>query len=235
MPQFTPFLRYAGFGAIAGFVMFSMSPAQAADFSFRGSFERDDEVQLFNFTVGALSDVTLRTYSYAGGTQADGTVVPRGGFDPILALFDATGALIGQNDDGASPNVPVDPVTNRTYDTFLQVALAPGNYTVAVMQFNNFAVSPNLANGFTRQGQGNFTSTAFLASPNCGQPAFCDFTGNGRTNAWAFDILNVSAAVEVPIDPTDPTTPIPEPLTLGGTLLAFGGLVTARRRKAQRV
>lgn len=68
--------------------------ASAVDFSFSGMFTGDDDVQLFDFSVGMASLVTFRTLSYAGGTNAAGTVIARGGFDPILALFDSRGFLI---------------------------------------------------------------------------------------------------------------------------------------------
>src|SRR5262245_47769873 len=99
------------------FILAQVSVAQADNFSFTGSFTQDDNVQLFNFTVGALSTVTLRTWSYAGGNNSAGNAISRGGFDPILALFNATtGALIGQNDDGSG--VPTD-ITGVAYDTLL--------------------------------------------------------------------------------------------------------------------
>src|ERR1051325_2516446 len=69
--------------------------------SFAGNFVHDDDVQQFNFTVGAASpNVILRAWSYAGGVNAAGQVIQRGGFDTILALFNSAGTLIGQNDDG---------------------------------------------------------------------------------------------------------------------------------------
>ena len=71
------------------------------NFSFAGTFGDDDDVQLFNFTANGASTVSLVSFSYAGGTQANGNVVVRGGFDPILALFDSSGALVGQNDDSS--------------------------------------------------------------------------------------------------------------------------------------
>lgn len=175
------------------------SAANAADFSFRGTFPADDTVQLFNFTVNTGSDITLRSLSYAGGTQADGTVISAGGFDPILTLFDAsTGNRIGQNDDGTSPNVGIDPVTGNTYDTFLQTFVNPGQYTVAVSQFNNFA-GENLSDPFPNAGQRNFTATF-----GCNAGQFCDATGDSRTNFWAFDILNVNLATA------------PQPVALSG-------------------
>jgi hypothetical protein len=158
---------------IAGALLTSGTAASAADFSYTGSLPTANTVQLFTFTVGTASTVTLRSYSYAGGTNAAGQVIARGGFDPILALFDGSGLLIGENDDGGS-NVPADSATGNRYDVFLSQLLGPGNYTVSVAAYSNFAVGPNLSNGF--QGTGSF--------------------GN-RTNQWAFDILNVNGATQV--------------------------------------
>src|SRR5690606_15868189 len=108
-------------------------------FTFSGMLLDDNDVLFFDFSVSETSLITLRTYSYAGGTAGDGTVVPAGGFDPILALFDGvTGNLIGQNDDGGG-NVPSDPTTGLNYDTFFQETVSPGDYTVAVSVFSNFA------------------------------------------------------------------------------------------------
>jgi len=125
--------------------------ANAATFSFAGTFAQDDNVQLFNFETESESDVTLRTYSFAGGTQADGNVVSPGGFDPILSLFDSTGALIANNDDDMDGG-SVDPVTGVAYDSFLTTALAPGNYTVALTQYDNFASGTDLSDGFLYDG-----------------------------------------------------------------------------------
>src|SRR3954449_4659978 len=121
-----------------GLGILAASLASAANFSFQGSLTRDDQVQLFTFSVGSASTVTLRTWSYAGGVNAAGATIARGGFDPILALFDSTGARINQNDDGNS-NVPADSVTTAHFDTFLQSVLGPGVYTVSVMEYDNFA------------------------------------------------------------------------------------------------
>jgi hypothetical protein len=174
--------------------------AKAADFSFRGTFASDDAVQFFGFTVSQNSTVTLKSLSYAGGTQADGTVVSAGGFDPILSLFDSTGSRVGQNDDGSSPNVTADPATGLTYDTFFQSAVTPGNYTVAVSQYNNFA-GANSTDPFPNTGQPNFT-----ASYGCRAGQFCDLGGNSRTNHWAFDILNVDQADAPPPEPVSFTS-----------------------------
>jgi hypothetical protein len=209
------------------FIVAGVSVAHADNFSFTGNFAQDDNVQLFNFTVvGAQTTVTLRTFSYAGGTNSAGTVITRGGFDPILALFNATtGALTAQNDDGTFPQVPMD-ITGQAFDTLLSSSLAAGNYTVAVMQYDNFAVGPDLSNGFVKQGQGNFTASF---DARCTQGRFVDvsdsFPNDCRDSHWAFDILNVSSATVVP------GVPEPGSLVLLGTGILGLGIARFRNRQ----
>jgi len=178
-----------------GFITGSVN---AADFSFTGNFEHDDEVQEFNFIVTApTSDVTLRTWSYAGGTNGAGAEVARGGFDPIVALFDGSGNLVGQNDD--SHLVP-DSVSGYALDSLLMRDLSAGNYTATVTQYISFANGRLLADGFHGTGYTNFGS---------------------RDSHWALDILNVSSASVG----ASYISPIPEPESYA-LLLAGLGLIT---------
>lgn len=207
------------------FVALAAPFASADNFSFQGTFTADDNVQLFNFTVGATSNVVLQTWSYAGGVDAAGVTIPRGGFDPILAVFNSAGTEIGQNDDGGS-SVPADSVTGQHYDTYLQLtSLSPGTYTASVMEYDNFAVGPNLSDGFTRTGQGDFTSAY-----GCSAGIFCDVSGvaagNSRTGNWEFDILGVNAAST----PGGPSSSTPEPASIGLLVLGAAGLVVARKK-----
>jgi len=198
-------------------VVLAVAPATYANnFSFTGSFTQDDNVQLFTVTVPVTSTVTFRTWSYAGGVNAAGQTIPHGGFDPILAVFDSTGLLIGQNDDGGCALVNADPVTGQCYDTYFTTSLIPGIYTVSVMEYDNFAIGPNLSNGFLQQGQGNFTGPDF-----CGVTGgFYDVTCDQRTNQWAFDALNVGNVT---------TTPEPSSLMLlGSGVIGLAGVI---RRK----
>jgi hypothetical protein len=186
-----------------------VSPARAGALDYLGSFTTDSQVQLFNFTVSSSSLVTIRTLGYAGGPDAYGFNIARGGFDPIVSLFNSAGALIAEQDDG-SPRV--DSVTGAALDSLTSLVLAAGVYRVALTEAFNFALGPTFADGFLETGQGNFTSIF-----GCAAGRFCDATGNGRTGNYALEIVGVGV--------------VPEPATLVLLGLGFAALRGIRRKR----
>ena len=192
----------SAFPAFAAASFSFAAPASATDFSYTGTLNDPNDVLMFNFTVGSPSTITLRSYSYAGGTNAAGTPISGGGFDPILTLFDSTGLEINHNDDGGSAHVPCD--AGRCYDVYLQQLLSPGTYTVSIQAYSNFAIGPNLSDGFENDG-----------------------TFNGRTSFYAFDILNVDQAIQV-------AGAVPEPSTWAMMLFGFGAAGVALRRQKKK-
>lgn len=172
-----------------------LPPVHAATVSFTGTFLQDDDVQSFAFSVSAPGTVILQTFGYAGGTNGAGNTIAAGGFDPTVSLFDSTGALLlFQDDDTPECNVvAADPVTGECFDVYVSTTLAVGSYLAVITQFDNHANGPNLSDGFTQDGAGNFTA-AFGCEPGL----FCDVDADARTGAFALDITTPNAVVPVP-------------------------------------
>jgi hypothetical protein len=215
-------------GLVISVVCLSAGLARANDFSFTGTFVQDDQLQLFLFTAPSANTI-VRTWGYAGGTNANGQVIPAGGFDPLLSVFDATGGLVGSsslialNDAGTpcpdqAPNcASADPVTGSAWDALLVLdTLNPGGtYALILSQTNNDPnqITGTFGDGLSHSGVGNFTAAEFHC---CGTTPFWDGNCDQRTGNWAVDISGVGAAINAGAIIT------PEP----GSLLVFAAGIT---------
>jgi hypothetical protein len=161
------------FRALA-FALVASLPVRATDMSVTGNLSDDNNVQFFSFPVFTESLVTIQTVSYAGGVTASGTIIPRGGFDPILGLFNSSGARLAVNDEYIG--APVDPVSGGAFDSQIQQTLTPGTYTVSISQFANFP-GPTITTPFPSSGTSGF---------------FDPITQTQRTSFFAFGILNIN-------------------------------------------
>ena len=166
----------------------------AAVLTYSGMFDSDDGVAFFGFTMDSPGTTEIRTLSAANG-----------GFDPYLSLFDANGMqlLLDLNEDEPGCGCLDSLITLTT----------PGSYILALTQSGNFPVGPTLADGFSQQGNGNFTGGPFL-----------DVFGDTRTGDWEVEINGPVSA---------PTGEVPEPAT--AALLAAGlcALAVIRKRRAR--
>jgi hypothetical protein len=212
------------------FIALALAPliSRATNVTLEGTFNADDNVQLFTVAIAAPAAVDIRSYGYAGGTTSTGTVVPAGGFDTILTLFDASGVFIDDNDEGAG--VALDPLTGLAADARITTTLTAGNYIVALTQFDSFSIG-NLADGFAETGNPHFTADpSFTTGGSCPGGLFRDISGtagNCRTGNWGVDFVTVASVTPVA------STPEPSVMLLTGIGLAL--LVVGRwgwRRKA---
>lgn len=200
--------RYAAI-ATAVFATAAAAQASAATFSFTGSLAKDNDKAAYVFTVAAPTTVTLTSLGYAGGINGAGATIARGGFDPVLSLYDATGTAVDFNDDGLG--APIDTVTGVGADSILSLSLAAGTYKVYLTQYNNFGPI-TLPASFAFDGQPNFRG------------GFVDFYGNQRSGNWALDISGVNGAI---------AGSVPETASWVMTILGLGMVgAVARRRNA---
>jgi len=160
--------------------------------NFSGTFSADDNMVLFTYSVQNLSQVDIFTTSYASG-----------GFSPVITVFDSTG-LFAIDAQGIGSDASLSWVSN------------PGEqYLVVLTEYPNVSFGPlsHFSDGFTLQGQGNFTA----------KPPFNPFLPGGfyepggvqRTGNWAITFSSNDMTLVV--------TPaaVPEP---SSAFLWFGGV-----------
>jgi len=178
-----------------------------------------DASVLADYLKDPTPGVALRTWSYAGGTNAAGQTIARGGFEPYLNLYMADGTQMNPGQSGGcAGGLALDPITKVCGDVYYPTTLSfpggvwdAGTYTVVLSTFANPGVG-NLSDGFFApavlglNGPSNFTcqvgSPGYQGNPptiGVDQP-FCDefLPGTERTGNWALDILNVDSATEAP-------------------------------------
>jgi len=193
--------------------------SHAASISYTGNFVQDDDLVTFGFDLASATTVTLRTWSFAGGTDAGGSAIPAGGFAPVLSLFDAGGSqdlLAVDRDGGSGPCGPraVDPSSGFCWDAYLNLDLAAGSYLLVLTEDDNTPNGPTFADGFFQSGQGNFTAAEFGGPPGA---QFILVDGSQRTSSWAVDLIGVA----IP-------TPEPPPALLLLLCGAYIGVIASR-------
>jgi hypothetical protein len=206
--------------------------------SFTGTLSSPEDVFETTFNLTAADTVTIQTWGFGGGTNAAGRVIPAGGFDPLIALFDGPAATATIATDGSgNPLADADNLLNAPWsfvgncppagtvaigtdndcgDDFMQAALGAGTYTLVLTDANYIPLAI-FDNGSLAEGFLDFTSGVFQT---CDPVSNACITPNAN---WAVDIV-VSAQ----------STATPEPsalLLLSIGLAALAGLKQVHNRR----
>jgi hypothetical protein len=140
-----------GIATSIGMVMNSTS-AHGANLSFTGNLADPNARPLFTFTVDGISNVTLQSYSWGGGTNAAGTSISSGGFDLNMTLFDAAGNWYDERDDIGLGNL----------DFQFSRVFPAGMYQVAIAAFGNSSAGfGTLATPFNGAGDFDNRTSAY--------------------------------------------------------------------------
>ena len=153
-----------------------------------------------SFVVNTTTTMEAITYSYGGGTSLTGPVVPSGGLEPYLSLFDAGGNFLASTFSGTTCPPGANTVGGNCFDVSLDGGtLTPGTYFIALTAFENMSFAENLGSGTLADG---FTGLGNL--------------GSGENLNYAFDIILPQNVV-----PTNSPEPGAMTLWLIGTAAIF--------------
>ena len=157
--------------------------AHAATTSLVGALDpgNPQDVVLHVVTLSAPGNLSIQSWGYGGssaapaGTNAQGSAIGAGGFDPYVSVFSGSGAsatFLGSNDDGNCP--PGTPSDALCGDSTLTLGPLPaGTYTVAISAFLNMSLAENLGSGTLGDGfigLGSFGTRSHLYAVDLGGP-----------------------------------------------------------------
>jgi hypothetical protein len=197
--------------------------------SYTGALNSPEDTWETDVTLSGAGTLTVQTWGFGGGTNAAGTVIPSGGFDPFVGVFDSSGDLVEGTSDvlsnftsftGCPPAglVTIGSVAGNCGDITMSLPVAAGTYTVLLSDAdyipNAIFDSPsygNLSEGFTDLTGGAFQTCADLN--DC----------NNDTANWALDVTTPMRV-----------TATPEPVSLTVCGLGFLAIVATKKLKKEK-
>jgi hypothetical protein len=204
--------------AIAACALLGACAAHAATASFQGGLAADDGLAVFQLVLPAAGTLSVVTFSYQGGTNGQGALIPGGGFAPVLNLFDSAGVNVF-GDIGSSHTC--GGAGSFCWDAFFTLPGTPaGAYTLVLSQDGNNPLGL-LADGYSMAGQPNYTAQ-YLGGTNP-SAMFVQVDGTQRSGRWAVDITLAGTVTQV-------GEPAPAALLVAG-LWALAGLHRQRARR----
>ena len=221
---------------VLALLLIASDTAIAAPVSLYGTFDDDDELFTYLFTVPfGLGEVSGRSFSFGGGINGNAVTIAEGGFIPVLSVFLATGpqTLLQVAEGGTNTCLTPghgneDSVSHFCWDAFFDTELVAGDYKLVITQggkhgnpptgHGNPPIGPSFTDGFAQvypngdcfsyfPNPCSYTGLNYLADPS---RSFILVDATQRTNEWAVDL-------EI--------KPIPEPSSVGLLALGLVGLI----------
>lgn len=126
-----------GITAMTAGAILGSAPAYGA--SFTGALATENDIYWVFFSSDGTSTIKFKSYGYDGGTNAAGTTIAAGGFDPILTLFDPADNWYEEQNG--------TPSGLKDFD--FERVLPAGNYRAVISVFENFSLpGNNFSDGF---------------------------------------------------------------------------------------
>jgi hypothetical protein len=172
--------------------------------SYTGTLSSPEDTWETDATLSSAGTLTLQTWGFGGGTNAAGTVISSGGFDPFVGVFDSSGDLIEGTSDvlsnytsftGCPPAglVIIGSVPDNCGDITMSLALAAGTYTVLLSnaEYIPNAIFDSPSYGNVSEGFTDFTGGAFQT---CADLNNC----NNDSANWALDVTTPTSVTATP-------------------------------------
>ena len=240
----------AGAAAFLFIGLLSGTAAASTSFlSYTGSLASSDAVFEATFSLSSTSNVAIQTWGFGGGTNAAGTVIAAGGFDPMVALFSGPVASAAIYTIAGNPAADADTLVNPPIsfvgncppaglvtigtgagssvcgDDLMQISgLAAGIYTLVLTDANYIPSAVNPGPPFSTllsDGFSDLTGGVFQT---------CNTTSDGTTcitptSHFAVDVVDLSGA--------GLSAPEPQPFALLGIGFVALGVLRRRRQKGE--
>ena len=203
-----------------------------------GTANTPEDVFLYTFSLTSASEVTVQTYGFGGGTNANGQTVNAGGFDSLVALFSGSpmsasilmdgGNPVGSQSGGTQFYAGCPPAGMMTIgvqsvcgDNLLAANLGAGTYTLLLSDadFIPYAFSPGDTSPYDLTDTTSGNTYADLATGFSPDFQTCDSDGD-------CNLTNGNFAVDISLG-QPVATPEPGSLLLLGSSLA--GLLWRRQ------
>jgi hypothetical protein len=195
--------------------------------SYTGTLNSPEDSATFTVDLANPGTLELQTWGFGGGTNAAGTVISAGGFDPFVGVFSGTGdsaVLVDGTSDvlsnygsytGCPPAGMVDIGGDTCGDVNMSFSLAAGTYTVLLTDAEYIPVATFETDGMLGDGFYDFTAGVFQ-------------TCNGNT------CITPTANFALDITTPDSVAATPEPRTMWFAGIGVVLLASARRRQRRK-